>query len=100
MDSVPLLCPVEPCYSAVAQRSTIQKYQQKDASIRGLKTRPHRNVRGHFPEPAEGTGAAATLLRAEAGTALNVPLLLPFPFQKSEEKKSQSHMPVKKVQHV
>lgn len=49
VDSIPLLCPVEPCYSAVAQRFTIQKYQQKDASIRGLKTCPHRNVSRALP---------------------------------------------------
>lgn len=58
-------------------------------------------ARRDFPEPAEGTGAAAFQIQSRA---LDVPLLLPFPFQKIEEKKQNKTkaqtMPAKKVQHM
>ena len=47
-------------------------------------------ARRHVPEPEKGTRAAAATARAEDGRALDVPLLLPFPFQKTGGKKKKS----------
>lgn len=57
-------------------------------------------ARRHVPEPEKGTSAAAAAARAEGGRALDVPLLPPFPFQKTggkkkKKKKSQNDMPMK-----
>lgn len=55
-------------------------------------------ARRHVPEPEKGTSAAAATARAEGGRALDVPLLPPFPFQKTggkKKKKSQNDMPMK-----